>query len=109
MGYPMTWQRVVNRNALLDGDYGKPPARWARNVNLTDRGLATEEQFLPMVAQSGRERVERYEQQIRALAGDLRRLEADTVDENGICGHIARQTGLDRDDVAAVLKAYIEH
>jgi hypothetical protein len=83
MGYPMTFRRVVNRNGLNDGDYGKPPQTWS--------------------AYGGSD----LSQKATLLAGDLRRLERDAVDENAICAHIAGKTGIDREIVAAVLKEFI--
>ena len=41
------------------------------------------------------------------LLGDLRRLEADVIDEQGICQHIASRIGVDTDTVAAVLKEFV--
>lgn len=51
MGYPMTWKRVVNRNNL-NGDY------------------STDNLSLPL-----------SEKIIRMIAGDMRRLEKDNLDE----------------------------
>ena len=53
------------------------------------------------------ERLRRYEESMRLLLGDLRRLEADAVDEAAICTYIAHRTGIDADIVAAVLKEFI--
>lgn len=82
MGYPMTFQRVVNRNGLKDGSYEYPPSMWFGDA-------------------------EGLRKRAMLLAGDLRRLENDALDEQAICGHIADRTGIDRDTVAAVLKEFI--
>lgn len=109
MGYPMTFQRVLNRNGLADGDYVNSPQRHAKNVN-TDAttGTAGEDSFKIAIFPHLAQRVDGYEQAFKMLAGDLRRLEQDAVDENpnGVCGHIARQTGLEMEVVAMVLKEF---
>lgn len=43
----------------------------------------------------------------KMLAGDLRRLEQDIVDEGAICRDIACRSGLDEEIVAAVLKEFV--
>jgi hypothetical protein len=75
----MTFQRVLNRNRLQDGDYLSPPSQWSGNE----------------------------EDRIRLLAGDLRRLEKDVVDENGICKYIAGRISIPEETVAAVLKEFV--
>lgn len=103
MGYPMTWQRIVRRNLLTDGDYGKAPIGWACDVNMNTDLSALGHQTILEVR---RERLLRYEQSARMLAGDLRRLERDAQDEQNICREVARRTGMDSDIVAAVLKEF---
>jgi DNA-binding NarL/FixJ family response regulator len=103
MGYPMTWQRVVNRNGLADGSYDAVPAAWApgnveKNVHA---------QAVSSVLEWRRERLEALAHKARMLAGDLRRLELDSVDEGATCKEIARRTGIDVDTVAAVLKEFM--
>lgn len=97
MGYPMTYQRVINRNGLATGDYNQVSERYAKRVNITEPAAFT------YVAK----RVEEYEKQATLLLGDLRRLENDTVDENQIAKQITRKTGIDSGIVAAVLREYM--
>jgi hypothetical protein len=100
MGYPMTYKRVVNRNGLMDGDYGKSPARHRKVVitNATD-SWATKIYHFDSVAK----RCDEYEKSFELLAGDLRRLENDSQDEQLVCMRIAAKTGIGADVVAAVL------
>lgn len=49
-----------------------------------------------------------YENKARLLAGDLRRLETDTVDERATCLYISQKTGIDVNAVAAVLAEFIK-
>jgi hypothetical protein len=109
MGYPMTLSRVLNRNGLADGDYGTTPARWhAAFASVYDGSTGDPmDWYRKLAAQYGRH-CERQNSSVQLLAGDLRRLERDTVDEQAICQHVARRTGADADLVAAVLKAYLE-
>jgi hypothetical protein len=109
MGYPMTFRRVMNRNGLQDGDYTTPPERHARRVitNATEATLQSEQETLIGRAPHWAKRVEEYEQVFKMLAGDLRRLERDAVDEYSICQRIAARTGINADVVAAVLKEFI--
>ena len=114
MGYPMTWRRVIGRNGLIEGGY-TDPGRHKVNLNLDNPGLMNKD--LPQ-----EERVKKFqehlgpdfakllksnEQSWQALLGDLRRLEADVIDERGICQHIASRTGIDPDTVAAVLQEFM--
>lgn len=101
MGYPMTFQRVLHRSGLNTGNYGQCPPRapfWG--VNEKPEALAT---WLPELSR----RVADARSWAMNLAGDLRRLEEDAVDEAAICTQIATRTGLPRDVVAAVLKEFI--
>ncbi len=110
MGYPMTYKRVVNRNSLAEGGYvagGVPTRRWT----------ATREKFNADVDYEGvlvdqidrlYESLAASENRLNLIRGDLRRLEADTVDENVICQVIANRTGVEVDSVAAVLKAWMQ-
>jgi len=109
MGYPMTFQRVVKRNGLTDGDYGDPPQRHRAGMALdgTTATTLSEEESLLGRAPHWAKRVDEYEKAFTLLAGDLRRLENDALDERGICAHIASRTGVDEDTVAAVLKEFI--
>jgi hypothetical protein len=103
MGYPMTFRRVVNRNGLGEGDYsGNLPYQWSTRGVVPEAGDPSVYQ-LPFLV----ERIRGYERGLHMLLGDLRRLEADTVDENTTCKHIASRTGIDVDTVAAVLKEFM--
>lgn len=109
MGYPMTFRRVLNRNRINTGDYqGELPSPWGINLNLDNEMLAPRDVFVQTIHPHLVERIKLYETNVRSLLGDLRRLEQDAIDENCLCKEISRQTGLNVDDVAAVLKAFIE-
>lgn len=109
MGYPMTFKRVINRNRLAKGDYGKPGDHDLK-VNVDRPGLATKEEFVRMVHPHLVKRLQEYQDSYMALQGDLRRLEEDTKDENpfGVCGYISQRTGVSADVVAIVLKEFME-
>jgi hypothetical protein len=110
MGYPMTFQRFVKRNALDQGDYthfGPLKGQWAVGLNLDNPGLGTEEQLIAAQWPYAVKRLREYEARLASLLGDLRRLEKDTTDERSTCAFIASRTGLDPDVVAAVLKEFI--
>lgn len=103
MGYPMTWQRLVSRNGLQEGDYDELPFQWAVRVN-TNR----EDDGITAVGKIRRERLREYERQVSMLVGDVRRLERDAKDEGAVCAYIAHRTGVAADNVAAVLKEFID-
>ena len=102
----MTFRRFVRRNRLDRGDYGDPGDH-AVGVNLESvspiTGEDQREHFLPLWTQ----RLVRYENEFKALLGDLRRLEQDALDERAIVSLIVRRTGLDSDAVAAVLQEFL--
>jgi len=100
MGYPMTYQRVVNRNGLAVGNYGEPPSD-APFVGWNTEALG----HMPL--SDLRHEVERCRGLISNICGDLRRLEKDAVDERGICKQVANATGVDAEVVAAVLKEFV--
>jgi hypothetical protein len=93
MGYPMTWKRFINRNSLQEGGYA--------NAQLTGANLDS------MTGWPG-DAMRQASQRFRMIMGDLRRLEQDVVDEKAICNQIVSRTGIDKDTVAAVLKAFME-
>jgi hypothetical protein len=118
----MSWQRLINRNGLKDGDYGQAPERWASLTNTSAREPLPPEAFdavpegereavvlnsTQSLSNHRAERVIRYENQAKSLAGDLRRLEKDIVDEGALCKEIARKVNMDADIVAAVLKEFV--
>lgn len=112
MGYPMTVQRVLNRNALSKGGYGHTPedlmpSQWAVSLNLDNPGLSTMEELIASQWPRAVQRLRNYEGQVRLLLGDLRRLEADTVDEKITCQAIAHKTGIDPEVIAIVLKEFL--
>lgn len=107
MGYPMTFRRFVNRNALTKGDYGDA-GRLRLLVNTRSRGLIkTEEEFVAYLGPRWRDELERMDQRHMGLLGDLRRLEQDAVDENAIARGISTRTGIDVEVVAAVLNEFV--
>lgn len=108
MGYPMTYKRVVKRNALEKGggysDAGDHKAR----TNLGDyaTGPGPIEEFYAAMGPHYVEEIKRYESRFKSILGDLRRLEQDAQDEWGIAEPISRRTGIEQDIVAAVLKEF---
>jgi hypothetical protein len=109
MGYPMTWQRVLRRNGLDDGDYTTSPTRHRANVvaDGTTSTLVSEDETKLARFDDVANRVGQYEQAFRSLAGDIRRLERDAVDEGAVCRLLAQRTGFAPDAVAAVLKEFL--
>lgn len=107
LGYPMTWQRLINRNGLGDGDYDREPESWRgrsqRLPYVADLFTPKERQLLD---QKNADR-EQVGVAMRLLAGDLRRLEQDAVDERAIARFVAQRTHLELDVVAAVLKEFM--
>lgn len=106
MGYPMTWQRLINRNSLGDGDYTTPPLAWHRMKSVILDGYQNDPVTLRSVLASYDGNVEHHNHRMAMFAGDLRRLEKDGRDERGICERIAHRTGFESDVVAAVLKEF---
>jgi|SRR5579885_1140114 len=102
MGYPMTWKRVINRNGLHDGNYRDVPRNWrsGTNCNPLDDGA-------PSVSAARRESLMRLEERAASLAGDLRRLEIDALDEKEICTYISHRTKIDSGTVAIILKEFM--
>lgn len=98
----MTFQRVLSRNGLSEGGYGDAPRYWQPGVNTEPES----DGILEVSAYRGAE-LRMKAEKAAMLAGDLRRLESDTVDEGTICKVIAANTGLDAGVVAAVLKEWI--
>lgn len=99
----MTFKRFINRN-YLHGDYGDSKV----TANLDHAGAMSTDEFLQVLAPHWLSELKRQQNLWSLVLGDLRRLEKDTVDENYICAAISRQTGIDVNDVAAVLIAYME-
>ncbi|MHB2015363.1 MAG: hypothetical protein ACYCW6_00285 [Candidatus Xenobia bacterium] len=97
----MTYRRVMSRNHFAAGDYGDPPRFWQPLANILESG-----DVYPDVAAARRTELESKAGMAALLAGDLRRLEHDAVDEQAICQEIVRRTGIDADSVAAVLKEF---
>lgn len=115
MGYPMTWQRMLSRNRLQDGDYSTAPGDWFNPgpVTIADKAFFEANDQDPVewyrkVVDDWRKDREMILGRVKMLAGDIRRLEADTVDENYQVERIHRLTGVDKDDIAAVLREFIQ-
>jgi len=103
MGYPMTYRRVINRNRLAEGGYQHEAHR---SIAMTSEARERLETWRS-VAESAYDELNRRIDQDNLIRGDLRRLEADTVDERTTAFHIATRTGIDVETVAAVLKEFI--
>lgn len=111
-GYPMTLKRVINRNQLQDGDYQTLPKQWwflLQKPGPVDHLSAAQQiQTLASFYDHFINQLNNLEGKIKLLAGDLRRLERDAVDEDGICKYIAQKTQIDENTVAAVLKEFMD-
>ena len=110
MGYPMTFARVLARSGLKDGDYGQVPQALFHQAPVTVPSVSDEWKIARYFERERemQEAAKAWNDKFAFLAGDLRRLERDTLDEDAICKHIAERTHVAPDDVAAVLKAYLE-
>lgn len=86
MGYPMTWDRVINRNSLV-GNYTK--------ARCCGGGVVAGYQ-------------EEVAQHLRMISGDIRRLEQDSVDGDYATKRIAEKAGVDIETVQKVLKSFFE-
>lgn len=111
MGYPMTFQRVVNRNDVR-GDYGTKLLTVTTNFDADPDDFQAGVDFTHVLRkhiQFLEREIDRANGRWGSLSGDLRRLERDAVDENemGVAGHIARRTGIDREVVGVVLKEFV--
>ena len=109
MGYPMTYQRVIQRNGLYEG-----PA--FVHLNLVPWTRDTLAKFNPdvdrisLLLDRDREWSETVTQMVKHLAAikdDLRRLERDAVDEKSVCRLIHLRTGVPLDVVAGVLAEFM--
>ena len=104
MGYPMTYDRVIRRNGLDQGDYldsGKVP--WpAIRFNPTEQAVIA----APGLAAAALSNVR---SSVANLLGDLRRFERDSLDENplGVIARISKRTGVSFDDTAAVIREFM--
>jgi uncharacterized protein YydD (DUF2326 family) len=110
LGYPMTYKRVIGRNRLLDGDYQKTPVDWFNSqAGAVVAGLTTDqlEHVVGFWKRHTKEQAETFDRRIQLLAGDLRRLEKDAVDEAATAKAIATRTGVAEDAVALVLKEFM--
>lgn len=106
MGYPMTFKRVVQRNNLVTGDYDTSPKYHSYSNPVWDKQYQNEELLLDIIKHYT-ETVNRLNDYFKRLAGDLRRLEHDVVDEDALCSLIANRTKIEPDVVAAVLKEFM--
>jgi len=112
MSYPMTWQRVVNRNRLQDGDYGSKMSGlntkpWDREVLARFNDDADRVDLLLGQRETVCREIDTLNNRWGALLGDIRRLEQDVVDEQAIAKQIAHRLGIADDFVAAVLKEFM--
>jgi hypothetical protein len=115
MSYPMTYQRVIHRNGLHEGGYTDDPARRYSKVGpeyaFPERSKFAAEVDYEAILRGEignlRGEIDRLHGQRMSLLGDLRRLEADALDERAICQHIASRTGIDVETVAAVLQGFM--
>lgn len=107
----MTYQRVIKRNRLSDGDYQQPPAAWhSSGTAIVDPQTLEKDALIHVIdfwKKAINDQAASFNGRLGQLAGDLRRLERDAVDEGSVNAYIAERTGLDREVVAAVLKEFI--
>lgn len=105
----MTFKRFINRNRLAEGGYDHEPAKIEVLVARSVDEMDAERQLVvyKALAKSAHERLDAERNARNMLLGDLRRLEADAMDERSTCAYIAHRTGVDSDTVAAVLKEFI--
>lgn len=110
MGYPMTWQRIVNRNRLTEADYGDKVSgfntegvRKLHGYSEND-GTHLAEQMVTMACNE----IDQANSRWSLLVGDIKRLGTDAVDEVAICNYIAGRTGFQTEVVAAVLKEFFQ-
>lgn len=87
MGYPMTYDRVLNRNHLL-GNYTHS---WDANRVMIDAWFEKQTNDC-----------------IKMMSGDLRRLENDAVDGGWYTQQIAQESNTDIDTVQRVLRAFFK-
>ena len=105
----MTFQRFIKRNGLHNGDYNIAPEKHRIRVNLDSPGLMPEEDFIRHIHPYHVTQIKEYEAAFKMMAGDLRRLEIDTVDESAICNIISDRIKIPKDIVAAVLKEFMAY
>lgn len=103
MGYPMTYQRVVRRAGLDQGDYLD-----ISTVPWGALGMSPKEEAIAAAPEHVAVQLENLRLSVSNLLGDLRRLERDARDEGYICQEIVRQTGFSPDVVARVLFLFFE-
>lgn len=112
MGYPMTFQRLLNRNRLSQGDYDHQSLAPYPHVGL-DEPLcgyqdvaALERAYRTQFRITNDERLT-AKSRLNMILGDLRRLERDAVDEGTLARVVAEKAHLDLDIVAAVIKEFL--
>lgn len=90
MGYPMSWGRLISRNNLM-GNYSRPRPT-------TFHGLKGEGGPVGLA----------IDQHLKSIAGDMRRLEIDSMDGLYATREIAVRAGVAPELVLIVLKAFFE-
>jgi hypothetical protein len=112
----MTFRRLLHRNGLDKGDYIdggdyrnllrpvlQPFPPKGRFPDCTDaRYVEMLHEHIDLLGKA----LFGWDQWRQLILGDLRRLEADALDERALCQEVARSTGVDADVVAAVLQEF---
>lgn len=100
MGYPMTYQRLIDRNGLQGGydGFGDPVSD---GVGAPQWSQMDHERF------QGWPRVPHRQPHHSPIAGDMRRVEADQRDAKHL-DEYARLAGITPEQVSAVLTAFFE-
>lgn len=111
MGYPMTYNRVLCRNSL-GGNYTKvrqyiqPDGTWINTEKNADGSHVVHYANTEMMP-GYTEATLNYDPRLM-IAGDLRRLEKDSVEPGYRRTQIAKDAGVDEETVVKVLKAFFE-
>lgn len=102
MGYPMTWKRVKARNSIINTDVDT----WKVSMPTT---IADIRDIGATLYEYAKENVDRVNIQLMLLRADIARLELDAIDEAeyGQTWTIARNTGIDPDVVATVIRHFL--
>lgn len=93
MGYPMTWQRLVNRNRISDDQ------TWTATMPVSVDNIKHEGQ----IYDAAKRNVQQANSRMHMLRHDLERFAADSVDERAVAEWIAEDTGINPEIVAVVI------